>query len=86
MGWVMERLNGNLKWGVLAGTILALEVIGEESLTHACHRARETAVGKVAIPVALGVTVAHLMDWIPHQYDPYYLVASLTPEKAKNEG
>lgn len=72
----MERIDrGLVKWGVLAGTIIALEIIGEESLTSACQRGLDTKLGKLAIPAIAVVTVAHLHDFIPHQYDPYYGVA-----------
>lgn len=80
----MEMLDeGAVKWAVLGATIVALEFIGSESLTHACQRALETPVGKVAVPILMGVTVAHLMDWIPHQYDPYYWIADRVPGKDK---
>lgn len=72
----MEKLDkGLVKWGLLGGVIIALEVIGEESLTGACHRGLDTKLGKLAIPAVMAVTVAHLHDFIPHQYDPYYGVA-----------
>lgn len=73
----MERLKdeGVVKWAALGACIIALEYVGSESLTHACHRGRESKLGKALIPLAIGVTAAHLMDKIPHQYDPYYVLA-----------
>lgn len=74
---MLERINsGGWKWGALAATIVALEVLPphSESLTHACGRALDTKIGKVAIPAVMGITVAHLMDWIPHRVDPFYLI------------
>lgn len=75
----MERVDkGLVKWGILAGTIIALEIIGDESLTSACQRGLDTKLGKLAIPAAMAVTVAHLHDFIPHkpiELDPYYWVA-----------
>lgn len=76
----MERLDiGAAKWGALAATIIALEVLPlhSESLTHACGRALDTKIGKLAVPAVMAVTVAHLMDWIPHQYDPFYITTDI---------
>lgn len=72
----MEKFDeGLVKWGILGAAIVALEYVGEESLTHAFGRAREHSVGRFVAVGALAVTAAHLMDIIPHQYDPYYAIA-----------
>jgi hypothetical protein len=71
----MEVDPGVVKWGILAGTILALEVVGQETLTGACYRALEHKVGRYVVPFALGFTAAHLLDVIPDEIDPYQWIA-----------
>jgi hypothetical protein len=73
----MERLRdeGIVKWGCLAGCVVALEFIGDESLTHATYRALGTKVGKLAVPAALALTAGHLLHVIPERYDPYFALA-----------
>lgn len=73
----MELLNdpGVKKWAALAATVIALEVIGEETLTGACHRALDHKVGQYVVPFALGFTAAHLLRVIPREIDPYFLLA-----------
>lgn len=73
----MERFDeGIIKWGALASAVIVLECVGTESLTHAFQRAAEHPVGKYVALGALGLTAAHLLDKIPHQADPYYMIAN----------
>lgn len=76
----MERLSeGFIKWGVLASTVIALECIGENSLTHYAHRAMEHKIGRWVIPAAIGITAMHLMDRhheiLPESIDAYHIIA-----------
>jgi hypothetical protein len=54
--------EGIIKWGVLATTVIALECVGEQSLTHYAHRGMEHPIGRWLIPAAIGITAMHLMD------------------------
>jgi hypothetical protein len=76
----MERQSRNYetatKWAVLAGTVVALEIIGQESLTHGFRRALEHPVGRYIAPIAIGLTVGHLFNAIPETIDPYQHVAN----------
>lgn len=74
MEWLAEN-QGAVKWGILGATILALEFVGDVSLTEACHKASEHKIGKYVVPMALGFTVAHLAQAIPREIDPYYYIA-----------
>lgn len=72
---MMERLDeGAAKWLTLGVVIVALEAVGNESLTHACGRALDSRIGKVVVPAVMGLTVSHLMDWLPRRADPFYLI------------
>lgn len=74
------------KWAALAATIIGLEYIGDESLTHGVHRALDTNIGKILVPAAIGVTAAHFYDIIDHRWDPYYRIGGASVGKAKNVG
>lgn len=77
----MERssLEGIIKWGALAGAVIALECVGEQSLTHYAHRAMEHKVGRWLVPAAIGITAMHLMDKehhiLPESIDAFQIIA-----------
>jgi hypothetical protein len=77
----MERssLEGIIKWGSVAGCVIALECIGENSLTHYAHRAMEHRIGRWVVPAAIGITAMHLMDKehhiLPESIDAFNIIA-----------
>lgn len=80
----MERHNerthneshvGSLGWLALGAGVVLWDATAEESLTHAFGRGMENAISRHAVLAALGVTVAHLLDLIPHSLDPFYRIA-----------
>lgn len=75
----MERLTQRealVKWTVLAATVVALEVIGEESLTHGFRKALEHDRGRYIAVGALVVTGLHLTNLLPEPIDPYQQIAN----------
>jgi len=73
--------EGLLKWGALATTVIALECVGEQSLTHYAHRAMEHRVGRWIVPAAIGITAMHLMDKehhiLPESIDAFQVIAKI---------
>lgn len=63
------------------GYIAAWDYSMPESLTHGFERARNHPVGRVLALGTLAVTSAHLLDLLPHQYDPFYLALELKNER-----
>ena len=82
----MERHNeshiGSIGWGLIGLGVLAWDFTMDESLTHAFERARTHPVGRYIALGGLAVTAAHLLDQIPHQYDPFYAILNLKNEQA----
>jgi hypothetical protein len=80
----MERVDpGLVKWSILAGTIIALEIIGEETLTSAFNRALEHDKMKYVALGALAFTASHLLGTTPREVDPFYLIQD-TVERIKH--
>lgn len=71
--------EGYLKWGCLAAGVIALECVGENSLTHYAHKAMEHKVGRWLVPAAIGITAMHLMDRhheiLPESIDAFNIIA-----------
>ena len=71
--------EGVIKWGCLAAGVIALECVGEQSLTHYAHRGMEHPIGRWLIPAAIGITAMHLMDRehqiLPETIDAFHLIA-----------
>jgi hypothetical protein len=71
--------EGVWKWGALAGCVIALECVGEQSLTHYAHRAMEHKVGRWIVPAVIGITAMHLMDRehqiLPESLDVFQIIA-----------
>lgn len=82
----MERLKideGALKWGALGVAVVALECVGQDSLTHHARRALEHPIGRIVVPLAMGITTLHLLDRCPPQLDFYQGIANLI-ERVRN--
>lgn len=71
--------EGIIKWGCLAAGVIALECVGENSLTHYAHKAMEHKVGRWLVPAAIGITAMHLMDRhheiLPESIDAFNIIA-----------
>ena len=71
--------EGVIKWSCLAAGVIALECVGEQSLTHYAHRGMEHPIGRWLIPAAIGITAMHLMDRehqiLPETIDAFHLIA-----------
>lgn len=71
--------EGTIKWGALAAGVIALECVGEQSLTHYAHKAMEHRIGRWIVPAAIGITAMHLMDRhheiLPESLDAFHLIA-----------
>lgn len=71
--------EGYWKWSALAAGVIALECVGENSLTHYAHKAMEHKVGRWIVPVAIGITAMHLMDRehqiLPETIDAFHIIA-----------
>lgn len=59
----------------LIGYVAAWDFMADETITSAVHRALDSRVGRVAVPIVLGVTGAHLTRLLPREYDPFYKIA-----------
>lgn len=66
---------GNLGWLGIAAFVALFDATQSESLTHAFQRGVEDSRSRPFVLAALGVTVLHLLDVIPHDSDPFYIVA-----------
>jgi hypothetical protein len=77
----MEALKNEavIKWGVVAASVIAMECIGEQSLTHYAHKAMEHPIGRWIVPAAIGITAMHLMDRehqiLPETIDAFHIIA-----------
>lgn len=75
----LEMSEAIIKWGAVAGTVIALECVGEHSLTHYAHEAMKHPVGRWIVPAAIGITAMHLMDKehniLPESIDAFNLIA-----------
>ena len=73
------EVEGWIKWGTLAVSVIALECVGEQSLTHYAHRAMEHPVGRWIVPTMIGITAMHLMDRehqiLPESIDAFQIIA-----------
>lgn len=73
--------EGYLKWGALAAGVIALECIGDQSLTHYAHKAMEHRLGRWIVPAAIGITAMHLMDRhheiLPESIDGFQIIAKI---------
>lgn len=71
--------EGLIKWTALGLSVIALECVGEQSLTHYAHKAMEHPVGRWIVPAAIGITAMHLMDRehqiLPETIDAFNLIA-----------
>jgi hypothetical protein len=71
--------EGVIKWGTLGLAVIALECVGEQSLTHYAHRAMEHPIGRWVVPAAIGITAMHLMDRehqiLPETIDAFHIIA-----------
>jgi len=71
--------EGWIKWPALGLCVIALECVGEQSLTHYAHKAMEHPVGRWIVPAAIGITAMHLMDRehqiLPETIDAFNLIA-----------
>ena len=71
--------EGFIKWGAVAASVIALECIGEQSLTHYAHKAMEHPIGRWIVPAAIGITAMHLMDKehhiLPESIDAFHIIA-----------
>lgn len=76
-----ESHSGTVGWALLAGLVVAWDLTQQESLTHAFERARTHQTGRVLALGAMAVTSLHLLDRIPHQFDPFYLALELKRER-----
>jgi hypothetical protein len=71
----MERERaGTIGWACIGAFVLAWDILAPESLTHAFSRGVENPHTRPFVLGALAVTAAHLVDAIPHRYDPFYAV------------
>lgn len=70
-----------IKWGVVAASVIAMECVGEQSLTHYSHRAMEHRIGRWLVPAAIGITAMHLMDKehhiLPEAIDGFQIIAKI---------
>jgi hypothetical protein len=79
------KAEGYIKWGALAGAIVALESLGDNSLTHYAHKAMEHKIGRWIVPTVVGITAMHLMDKdhdiLPEAIDAYNIIARFLDKK-----
>jgi hypothetical protein len=79
------KAEGYIKWGTLAASVMVLESVGDNSLTHYAHRAMEHKIGRWLVPAAIGITAMHLMDKehniLPESIDGYNIIARLLDER-----
>lgn len=66
-----ESHIGTLGWGIVAGFVVAWDVLAPETLSHAVDRALERPIGKYAAIGAVAVTGAHLLNVLPESIDPF---------------
>ena len=68
-----------IKWGVVAASVIAMECVGEQSLTHYAHRTMEHPIGRWVTPMVIGITAMHLMDKdhqiLPETIDFFHIMA-----------
>lgn len=71
---------GMAGWAAIGAFVVAFDRLSPESLTHAFARGREheSRLIRAATVGAAVVTFAHLMDWIDHRVDPFYLFIDKT--------
>jgi hypothetical protein len=71
--------EGWIKWSTLGLAVIALECVGEQSLTHYAHKSMEHPIGRYIIPAAIGITAMHLMDRehqiLPESLDAFHIIA-----------
>lgn len=84
----MERRDdshlGKYGWLGLACFVAAWDMYAPQSLTSAFREAAtsEHYLIRAAALGGLAVTAAHLLDVLPHEYDPFYLaIEQVRPER-----
>jgi hypothetical protein len=81
----METRNethiGTLGWAAIGAFVVAWDVKCEESLTHAFRRGYNNPRIRPLLLGAVAITLAHLIDAIPHQIDPFYLLLHREPKQ-----
>lgn len=65
---------GTLGWGLVAGGVLAWDMIATETLSNAFHRGLENEKTRPFVVAGLGITACHLMGVIPPKLDPFKLI------------
>lgn len=66
-----ENRHGTYGWAILAGFVIAWDVLAPETLSGAVDRALEHPVGKYAAIGGVAVTGAHLLNVLPERIDPF---------------
>lgn len=67
-----ESNQGSVGWALLVGGVFLFDKLSEESLSHAFQRGLHNSFSRPFCLGALAVTACHLLDVIPHEYDPFY--------------
>ena len=76
-----ESNAGTIGWGVLAGTVIALDVALPQTLSTAVDRALEHPKMKYVAYAAGGLVAGHLFNVIPPKVDPIERVAGYVARK-----
>ena len=66
-----ETRLGTVGWMAVGATVLAAEVLLEESLTHAFRRGLDNPRYKPFLLAGMGITALHLTDLLPKPIDPF---------------
>ena len=68
-----ETKLGTLGWMGVGASVLAAELLFEESLTHAFKRGLDNPRTKYLVLGGMAVTNLHLLGLMPRPIDPFYL-------------
>lgn len=67
-----ETHAGSIGWLAIAGFVAVFDLLSSESLSHAFTRGMQNEYSRPLVLGGMAVTALHLLDVIPHQYDPFY--------------
>lgn len=76
-----ERKFGVVGWCLIAGFIVAWDVLTPDSLTAAFDSGCKTRVGRIVVPAIWGITTAHLFGGLPRKADPFYIALELAKNR-----
>lgn len=65
--------SGGAGWLIVAGVVVAWDMVAPETMSSAFRRATATPRGRVAVAAAWGLLTAHLFETIPRRHDPLQL-------------